>query len=1721
MQKIAKLQRSSSDKAGNRPFFNTQNSQYRTDTKFFSKSKQEDVTPQPLKQRQGGSSDKTTISLTRPAPQKDEQEVPKDSSPEEILRQPAELAGGALPPPEDKSKPQAPLIVGAPNSPEEGEADRFADRVAAMPESKTSSRKEPIVKGTPANHAGAIMARSEGDLGISKSLTAKMLHAPKTSPAPLPQPLATKLEAASGHDLSQVRIHTDDSAHHISQSLNAKAFTYGRDIYFKQGQYQPHTQSGQHLLAHEVGHVVGGHSGVRRNIDDYDVVPLGDFPNLWELARYYHLKPRDVLELNKKAYKEEYDREFKPRRLFPNSRIFLPKGTIKFHSNQEAMEVELRKESLGNKHFDDPLYPGTLREYELRYFVREYDDYTTNRTSFALAISQKLDILLDAGTQFTVKIVAETGLDTFDAEREHMNRKQLEAYWLKQSIRTGGLDIYIRSETFNQDTVALTHYETGVNAFAPGSKGVSIQQEQAGAGATFGNLNSSLEEKYRAAIQLTRSKIDFSSYSMIDFNRRLDGDTYYTLRAADTAFFKLREWPGDAVISETRQGLYRVVPLTQADMSFIAEYQRTGDNPQVTSQRLWWVKEDKRIVRIMYDGYIDQYQSNLENLFFRTQKQAWQHAETKSGRYSAVFFTHSNGFHGWAMQPGTEIDAILDHAVKTLPPGATFDGFFKATLTNNLGKTTLPIKAWGLRSGQQLHRIDQEYFEGRDVWLANEDIFNVEQRSNPITTFINSHPVAGHKLHRYLQVELDRNRDITKNLGATIQGSYKEQLAKNLQSYSISQIWFWAKNKALEIVKTSVDRLTTLRNDRDALQAYLLGYLQLKTDGQKHLFLEALGLNDQQMSKATAVFSNKQKFFQVLLGNTADGISMEWFQEIIGGTFSELAGLNWDIRSEKIVPLELEGGFGDSIREAVYKQFGFDLKPGAYPHEEEAKFGEGYRPGKGYSKYRTLREQQWIEYSAAKARRKRQSDYLITALKVVAAVTIIIVSGGIGSGVAAAFFAEGSAAFVATEIIVGAVAYTILQEGFDQLIGEGRLGAEKDHYGLASFGGAFLYNLIFFGIFRGLGEVLKSSGQIARIAGTTSAFLAVEFISYIMAHGEVPKGHDLNLLLFRTFLTVALLEGGSVLARPYTRAMIKGGKTQRFNRFLDKIDALHAETIKAQEQLSEVLAKPKRTSKEQFDLLDQQLRLLERRGKVLAEIKNDTEVSVKDRSDVDITMEISRISEVTKLMKEARFQAEVGVQQLEFGGALYTYRRGPSDMTGTDAMAAFEAYYGKGNVSIDPNGIITVKIGVAELVFFPENTGLAGSTLGTELSSAAYAGTVRNVDEGVVIFEPVQANRFANLFKNKGGTWKEIDPNTFVAELGGRQTIFISEFHFNMAETALNAEAIKTGSGMQVLRIGLRSEQAMKGLEAWEHYEMGGNSNKAKLEKLKEMEEAGRSGKRRESLQSILEGKFEQYQLLEETAALGKKLRSGKFHYLQEVRKAMRMNEAEKTKAEGIIQAEIVEFLATQQLATAGEKQFTSVEPARLVEGFESITDYRTKGDGAIKWQKLREFKDSTSGDVTVWESLGEVDVLQTNAANKPLRGYEVKAGKGGSSITAREQLQEAFNNLQQVHADGSTGNKTFRVFERGAKATYEHDLTGVLDLSTASSTSVKSVGITHTADPTKGYDVTIKMTEEPLTSGSFSMKNRLVLEQTAREVFEHRAELLPEGDIPGAGVKE
>ena len=208
---------------------------------------------------------------------------------------------------------QTKLRIGQPNDKYEQEADRVADEVMRMPEPEVQRQVEPeeeeeeeTLQAKPLSdqitplvqrqveaeeeEEEAIQTKLADGMQVQRQeeqpeedeeetiqtkkvpgraleLTPKLefrIQALRGSGQPLPKSARAFFEPRFSHDFSQVRIHTDARAAKTAKTLNAQAFTVGRNIVFGAGEYAPETATGKRLLAHELTHVV--QQGSKHNV---------------------------------------------------------------------------------------------------------------------------------------------------------------------------------------------------------------------------------------------------------------------------------------------------------------------------------------------------------------------------------------------------------------------------------------------------------------------------------------------------------------------------------------------------------------------------------------------------------------------------------------------------------------------------------------------------------------------------------------------------------------------------------------------------------------------------------------------------------------------------------------------------------------------------------------------------------------------------------------------------------------------------------------------------------------------------------------------------------------------------------------------------------------------------------------------------------------------------------------------------------------------------------------------------------------------------------------------------------------------------------------------------------------------------------------------------------------------------------------------------------------
>lgn len=130
---------------------------------------------------------------------------------------------------------------------------RDASRTADIPRPAHDFSRIPVhAKGD-----AAVQAKSAGGAGKSRTMDRPLLQGVLSAPG---QPLdaATRgfMEPRLGQDFSAVRVHTGARAAESARSVNARAYTVGRDVVFGEGQFAPETDVGKRLIAHELVHTV-------------------------------------------------------------------------------------------------------------------------------------------------------------------------------------------------------------------------------------------------------------------------------------------------------------------------------------------------------------------------------------------------------------------------------------------------------------------------------------------------------------------------------------------------------------------------------------------------------------------------------------------------------------------------------------------------------------------------------------------------------------------------------------------------------------------------------------------------------------------------------------------------------------------------------------------------------------------------------------------------------------------------------------------------------------------------------------------------------------------------------------------------------------------------------------------------------------------------------------------------------------------------------------------------------------------------------------------------------------------------------------------------------------------------------------------------------------------------------------------------------------------------
>ncbi|MBX3117503.1 MAG: DUF4157 domain-containing protein [Fimbriimonadaceae bacterium] len=126
---------------------------------------------------------------------------------------------------------------------------------------------------------GSVPATS--GMATAPSIVGTVLSSPGR---PLDAPVRNTMESRFGTDFSNVRIHTDSRAAESARAVGAQAYTFGPNIVFDHGRYNPSVPTGQKLLAHELAHTIQ-QGGLQQMANDAPEVGLASDPLEYEADR--------------------------------------------------------------------------------------------------------------------------------------------------------------------------------------------------------------------------------------------------------------------------------------------------------------------------------------------------------------------------------------------------------------------------------------------------------------------------------------------------------------------------------------------------------------------------------------------------------------------------------------------------------------------------------------------------------------------------------------------------------------------------------------------------------------------------------------------------------------------------------------------------------------------------------------------------------------------------------------------------------------------------------------------------------------------------------------------------------------------------------------------------------------------------------------------------------------------------------------------------------------------------------------------------------------------------------------------------------------------------------------------------------------------------------------------------------------------------------------------
>ena len=650
-----------------------------------------------------------------------------------------------------------------------------------------------------------------------------------------------------------------------------------------------------------------------------------------------------------------------------------------------------------------------------------------------------------------------------------------------------------------------------------------------------------------------------------------------------------------------------------------------------------------------------------------------------------------------------------------------------------------PFVSLLVRGVGQAHELDQRYFRGRDAF--NQRILRLADTDAGVATLeiqIDSGPDSD-DMRYFLFTELDREQ---KNPAFVAALRRRDKLAEAVSAIFYNRVVWRAQNLAIEQIIRGAEQLRPYAEDVERMRPFALGFPQMDQK-QRADAMGFIGVPENERGYVEEILSSPERAARVALGieesvtkttymqvpddlpshttiriESTHSVSLE---KLMGWARDTVAGLDKaveQLHNRDVEALWLDGELGNTIRAQVYREFGFTLlDPKRFPHRDET---SGWFPDPldtGPLAFSSLAEQMYANGVHHEANVRRVLHVLKVTGLVILAIVLILIAQEAGAIAAGYLFAEGTAAYIATELVVSGLVYTGLSEVQTRVL-EGHWESES----IGDLVGHGVRNIATFGAFRFLNTLLAAgarafvagrvgeevfvasrgaqrAAEALRITGVGATFLTIGIVQRLASGQGFSSAGDFALFAYENLLTLALLEGGAVLARPLMTRGTMWAREQRLGEFETEITALRGDVARLQFNLASLSRRPQAAAREAPELANQTRRLLETQRGLCERLRE----KFRNRGDAKVLeaeagRELQRINDALAGIHQAEFLTQQRVVPVEGSESVFTYEGGSA------GVERFRQFYGADRVHAAEDGSIRVEVPGLEdrdLVFVP------------------------------------------------------------------------------------------------------------------------------------------------------------------------------------------------------------------------------------------------------------------------------------------------------------------------------------------------------------------------------------------------------------------------------------